>query len=56
MSHTKKTSKWKNYLPIDDVYKLSVGNFLTRCIFYVLILNTGDQKILFFNQNMKDTK
>ena len=27
---------------LNDVYKFSVGNFLTRCIFYVLILNIGN--------------
>ena len=46
MWHTKKILRWE-IICLNEVYKFSVGHFLIRCIFYVLILNIEKQKIHF---------
>ena len=33
-------SRWK-IICLNDVYKISLGHFLTRCIFYLLILKNA---------------
>ena len=36
-------SRWK-IICLNEVYKFSVGHFLTRCLFYVLVLKTFENK------------
>ena len=48
MLDAKKTLRSK-IIFLNEVYKFSLGNFLTRCIFYVLILkNTIENKKFHF--------
>ena len=53
MWHTEITLRWK-IICLNEVYKFSAGNFLTRCIFYVLVSKKQywKSKIPFFNQKM----
>ena len=41
--------KWK-IICLNEVYQFSVGHFLTRCIFYLLILNIENQKFHFLTK------
>ena len=49
MKHMKKTLRW-NIICLNEVYKFLVGHFLTRYIFYVLILNIENKKFHFLNK------
>ena len=60
MCHTKKMLRWRIICP-NEVYEFSVGHFLTRYIFYVLILNIENQKLHFLTkmceiQNKREKK
>ena len=55
MTYEKKTLKWK-IIYLNEVYKFPVRQFLTRCIFYVLVLKKNTIENQKFNFSTKIRK